>query len=344
MTDPSGYAKTLALPAGFDAPPPAAIRRRHCSRDHPRRPRRRRGAASNASLDLFRETRGRHVADRSGHRGGGTTSTPVRHECEFLGRQVIHVSASRPRRRLYRAAHTSSRVARSGWQHQPFQPLNPPASSRLRRDPRCSSQRSRDNVSKTGTVRKKIRFSPVSRGVVVAPLITATGARILMAVPRPCARQRFEGQEGAEAGDVVGHDPACVALAGDQPLIAQAVAREGRWWHATRIQRRQPSLVRSAQAGLPRCARDQPGGAASRLGFGQPSTGSLRHLDGFLDLGWHALGGAGPIPVRPHAPPRACHPQPTGRPAPGPAATPPPAPRRLPRAPCSRPARASAFS
>jgi hypothetical protein len=26
MTDPSGYAKKLALPAGFDAPPPARIR------------------------------------------------------------------------------------------------------------------------------------------------------------------------------------------------------------------------------------------------------------------------------------------------------------------------------
>jgi hypothetical protein len=74
MTDPKGYAKTLAMPAGFDAPPPAPIRRRHYSRDHPRRPRRRRVRHQRESRPDPRDPR-RHVADRSGHRGGGTTST-----------------------------------------------------------------------------------------------------------------------------------------------------------------------------------------------------------------------------------------------------------------------------
>jgi hypothetical protein len=74
MTDPSGYAKTLALPAGFDAPrllryddvTAHAMTRDDLGAD---------ARGINASLDLIRETPRRHVADRSGHRGGGTTST-----------------------------------------------------------------------------------------------------------------------------------------------------------------------------------------------------------------------------------------------------------------------------
>jgi hypothetical protein len=95
MTDPSGYAKTLALPAGFDAPrllryddvTAHAITRDDLGADV-------RGI--NASLDLIRE-----VADGSGHRGGGTTSTWS--GTSASSRTASHSrSASRPSRRLYR--------------------------------------------------------------------------------------------------------------------------------------------------------------------------------------------------------------------------------------------------
>jgi hypothetical protein len=148
MTDPSGYAKTLALPAGFDAPrllryddvTAHAITRDGLGADV-------RGIKRESRPDP-RDPR-RHVADRSGHRGGGTTST-WSGTSAISGTASHSRSASRPRRRLYRlripppewraavGAHFTRpygprfvRTNRSR-QNQPFQPLNPPASSRLR--------------------------------------------------------------------------------------------------------------------------------------------------------------------------------------------------------------------
>jgi len=89
MTDPSGYAKTLALPAGFDAPrllryddvTAHAITRDDLGADV-------RGI--NASLDLIRETRGGTwpigpVTEEEGLRRPGPARVRV------PGRQVIHV-------------------------------------------------------------------------------------------------------------------------------------------------------------------------------------------------------------------------------------------------------------
>jgi hypothetical protein len=89
MTDPSGYAKTLALPAGFDAPrllrygdvTAHAITRDDLGADV-------RGI--NASLDLIRETRGGTwptgpVNEEEGLRRPGPARVRV------PGRQVIHV-------------------------------------------------------------------------------------------------------------------------------------------------------------------------------------------------------------------------------------------------------------
>jgi hypothetical protein len=89
MTDPSGYAKTLALPAGFDAPrllryddvTAHAITRDDLGADV-------RGI--NASLDLIRETRGGTwptgpVTEEEGLRRPGPARVRV------LGRQVTHV-------------------------------------------------------------------------------------------------------------------------------------------------------------------------------------------------------------------------------------------------------------
>jgi hypothetical protein len=164
MTDPSGYAKTLALPAGFDAPrllryddvTAHAITRDDLGADV-------RGI--NASLDLIRETRG-------GTWPTGTVTEDeeyvdlVRHECESRDGKSFTFCVEAEAAAIS-AAHTSSRVARSGWSalhsaqraslraHQPL-PATPalpsaqPASKEpAARDPRCSSQRSRDNVSKT---------------------------------------------------------------------------------------------------------------------------------------------------------------------------------------------------
>jgi hypothetical protein len=120
MTDPSGYAKTLAVPAGFDAPrllryddvTAHAITRDDLGADV-------RGI--NASLDLIRETRGRPVRSRRRR----DYVDLVRHECEFRDGKSFTFCVEAEAAAIS-AAHTSSRVAR---------------------DPRWSSQRSRDNVS-----------------------------------------------------------------------------------------------------------------------------------------------------------------------------------------------------
>jgi hypothetical protein len=89
MTDPSGHAKTLALPAGFDAPrllryddvTAHAITRDDLAANV---------RAINASLSTCPRDPRRHVADRSGHRGGGLRRhSPAR--VRVPGRQVIHV-------------------------------------------------------------------------------------------------------------------------------------------------------------------------------------------------------------------------------------------------------------
>src|SRR5215211_6751778 len=79
-------------------------------------------------------------------------------------------------------------------------------------------------TSKTGTVRKKMRFSPVSSPS-SSRCLTATGARIfdrLLAL----ADATVEREEGAEPGDVRGDDAAGVRLDRNQPLVAEAVPRE----------------------------------------------------------------------------------------------------------------------
>jgi hypothetical protein len=100
MTAPSGYAKTLALPTGFDAPrllryddvTAHAISRDDLGADV-------RGINLESRPDP-RDPR-RHLADRSGHRGGGTTSTWSDTRASS-GTASHSRSASRPRRRLYR--------------------------------------------------------------------------------------------------------------------------------------------------------------------------------------------------------------------------------------------------
>ena len=159
MTDPSGYAKTLALPAGFDAPrllryddvTAHAITRDDLGADV-------RGI--NASLDLIRETR-----------GGNWPTGPVTeeenfvdlvwHECEFPDGKSFTFCVEAEAAAIS-AAHTSSRVARAA------------------RDPRCSSQRSRDNVPNTAVRRKNVRgFSagsaPASRQALKPATRVASG-------------------------------------------------------------------------------------------------------------------------------------------------------------------------
>ncbi len=150
MTDPSGYAKTLALPAGFDAPrllryddvTAHAITRDDLAADV-------RGI--NASLDLSARpaaARGRPV--RSPRRRDYVDL--VRHECEFpdgksftfcveaeaaaisaVGCAYLLPSGAQRLERTFTRPYGPRfvRTNRSR-QHQPFQPLNPPASSRLR--------------------------------------------------------------------------------------------------------------------------------------------------------------------------------------------------------------------
>jgi hypothetical protein len=112
MTDPSGYAKTLALPAGFDAPrllryddvTAHAITRDDLAADV-------RGI--NASLDLSARpaaARGRPV--RSPRRRDYVDL--VRHECEFPDGKSFTFCVEAEAAAIS-AAPTSSRVARSGW-------------------------------------------------------------------------------------------------------------------------------------------------------------------------------------------------------------------------------------
>src|SRR4051812_1195731 len=84
----------------------------------------------------------------------------------------------------------------------------------LLRQGRARCRRSRDNVSKTGTVRKKTFFSPVSWALLVA-LLDSDGSENsdrLLAL----AHAAVEVEERAEAGDVGRRDPARRALDRDQ--------------------------------------------------------------------------------------------------------------------------------
>ena len=143
-------------------------------------------------------------------------------------------------------------------------------------------------TSKTGTVRKKIRFSPVSSPCVVALLDGDGGEdpdRVLA-----LAHAAVEGEEGAEAGDVGRGDAAGVALDRDQPLVAQAVAREA---------------VGGADAdpALPAVAGQQrAGGLLDALAVGLAARVALGvgQADGGLSgaASWVLLGSGGPRPVR----------------------------------------------
>jgi hypothetical protein len=111
MTDPSGYAKTLALPAGFDAPrllgdndvTAHAITRDDLAADV-------RGINANLDLSARPAPRGRPV--RSPRRRDYVDL--VRHECEFPDGKSFTFCVEAAAAAIS-AAHTSSRVARSGW-------------------------------------------------------------------------------------------------------------------------------------------------------------------------------------------------------------------------------------
>jgi hypothetical protein len=134
MTDPSGYAKTLALPAGFDAPrllryddvTAHAITRDDLAANV-------RGI--NASLDLSARpaaARGRPV--RSPRRRDYVDM--VRHECEVPDGTSFTFCVEAEAAAIS-AAHTSSRVARSGW-----------SAPQVRRQPARGSPNRMQNLSR----------------------------------------------------------------------------------------------------------------------------------------------------------------------------------------------------
>jgi hypothetical protein len=74
-------------------------------------------------------------------------------------------------------------------------------------------------VSKTGTARKKIRFSPVSSP---SSLLLDRDGREDLDGGFALAHAAVEREERAEAGDVRGRDAAGVAFARDQHLAYEA--------------------------------------------------------------------------------------------------------------------------